>query len=99
MQVLGAFAILLTAASAASVMLLVFFSERLVPNIAKSILPIGMGLWILGTIICGGLYSRVDADESSLQGGMGLAIANALLHVPCCVVGYMAVFRLVTRWG
>jgi hypothetical protein len=102
MQVLGAFAIVFTAASAVLIILQLFFSKQLIPKIAKSLLPIGMGLWILGTIICIALYVRVivDApDEASPKGGMGLAIANAVLHVVCCVLGYSAVRTLIARWG
>jgi hypothetical protein len=102
MQVLGAFAIVLTAVSAAFVILLLFFSKQFIPKVAKSILPIGMGLWVLGTLICIALYVVVTVDasgEASPQGGFGLAIVTALLHVACCVLGYWVVPKLVIRWG
>jgi uncharacterized membrane protein len=54
MQILGAFAIVLTAVSAVFVTLQLLFSRRLISKIAKSLLPIGMALWILGTVICEG---------------------------------------------
>lgn len=74
MQVLGAIAIVLTAVSAVFVILHLFFSKQLIPKIAKLTLPIGMGVWVLGTAICLELYVRViqdSEDEASLKGEWG----------------------------
>lgn len=98
---LGAISIALTAISAVSVVILVFTSKRFMGIAARLLLPTGMAIWIIGTVVYIALFAQVSnnaSNETNVEAGMGLAIANAVLHVVCCLLGYVAASRLVTRW-
>lgn len=58
---------------------------------------VAMIFWVIGTVVYVGYYASVkeDASDSSIRGGLGLAIAVAVLQIINCVIGNIAVSKLV----
>jgi len=97
MEWLGALAIVFTGISAICMIVLAFSHKRIIAILTKILLPMGMVMWVIGTVVYIGLFAEVSnnaSNKTAMQQGLGLAIANAALHVVTCLLGYMAVSRL-----
>jgi hypothetical protein len=58
---------------------------------------VAMILWVIGTVVYVADYASVkeDASGSSIRAGLGLAIAVAVLQIINCVLGNIAVSKLL----
>jgi len=100
MEWLGALAIVFTGISVFCMVLLVFIPKRFLVILTKVLLSMGMMMWVIGTVVYIGLFAEVSnnaTNETRVFPGLGLAIANAALHVVTCLLGYMAASRLALR--
>jgi len=66
-------------------------------RVMRAVLLVGMLLWGIGVFIYVGYYVRITEKSlyTSVGPGLGIAIAVTVLHLISCVLGNIAISKLV----
>ena len=98
MRGMGITATLSTALCIVRMVLLLLRPRRCCKGLFARIgMVVAMMFWVIGTIIYASYYASVKEDESdsSIRAGLGLAIAVGVLQIINCILGNIAISKLV----